>query len=477
MKFSMVKFHLAGKNEYKNIKKTKMRYLAISVFLTISYIVTIAQESNYSKNFAPTDYPDRMMMTIPGNPATSRAVSWRTVYGNSISIGEIAPADPDSKLEGKAKKTEGTFAPWEEGSTLAMGHKVVFENLQPETKYVYRVGDGKHWSEWVQFETSSDKTEKFSFLYFGDIQNDVKSYGSRILRQAYSDFPKSDFLLFVGDIVSKSNESNWREFFYAGGWMLSMVPSIATPGNHEYDSHSDRPRTFSKHWNQIYTMPDNSPSKEYNNRFYYVDYQGVRIVSVDGSALQTNVNDTSMLLNWLEKTLQENPSQWSIVITHIPMYSCSYGRKDQKYQEMLRPVIEKNGVDLVLQGHDHAYCRGQNLAATGNDCKNPPMYVVSVAGPKMYALDPNLWSDRAATRTQLYQNITVSNDTLNYESYTVSGELYDKFMLVKSENGRNRLIEPEELSAIPLRMEIPNGYEKRYTEAELKKYKAKMNSK
>ena len=95
----------------------------------------------------------------------------------------------------------------------------------------------------------------------------------------------------------------------------------------------------------------------------------------------------------------------------------------------------------------------------------------------MYALDPNLWSDRAATCTQLYQNITVSNDTLNYESYTVAGGLYDKFMLGKRENGKNRLIEPEELSAIPLRMEIPNGYEKRYTEAELEKYKEKMNSK
>ncbi len=454
-----------------------MKYLILSALLIISHIVTVAQESDGFKNFAPTDYPDRIMMTIPGDPATSRAISWRTVYGNTTSIGEIELADPDSKLEGKAKKTEGTFAPWEEGSTLAMGHKVVFENLLPETEYVYRVGDGEHWSEWIQFETSSDKAEKFSFLYFGDIQDDVKSYGSRILRQGYSDFPQSDFLLFAGDIVSKSNESYWREFFYAGGWMLSMLPSIATPGNHEYDSHKDRNRTFSKHWKQIYTMPANSPSREYDSRFYYVDYQGVRIVSVDGSALQTNVDDTAMLLNWLDKTLLENPYPWSIIITHIPMYSCSYGRKDQKYQAMLRPVIEKHGVDLVLQGHDHSYCRGQNLAAVSSDCKNPPMYVVSMAGPKMYALDPNFWSDRVATRTQLYQHITVSNDTLHYESYTVASELYDEFMLVKRKNGRNRLVESKELSAIPLRMEMPNGYEKKYTEAELKKYKEKMNSK
>lgn len=105
------------------------------------------------------------------------------------------------------------------------------------------------------------------------------------------------------------------------------------------------------------------------------------------------------------------------------------------------------------------------------------MYVVSIAGPKMYTLEPNFWSDREATRTQLYQHIAVSEGELHYQAFTVLGELYDEFKLVKNKKGRNRVTEPKGLSRIPVRMEIPNGDEKRYTEKELQKYRERARTK
>ena len=48
-----------------------------------------------------------------------------------------------------------------------------------------------NWSEWVHARTASDKPEPFSFIYFGDAQNDVKSLWSRVIRGAYSDAPKA----------------------------------------------------------------------------------------------------------------------------------------------------------------------------------------------------------------------------------------------------------------------------------------------
>ncbi|MFM8215573.1 MAG: fibronectin type III domain-containing protein, partial [Pirellula sp.] len=47
--------------------------------------------------------------------------------------------------------------------------------LQPATKYAYRVGDGVNWSEWFQFRTASTQPEPFSFVYFGDAQNDLRT--------------------------------------------------------------------------------------------------------------------------------------------------------------------------------------------------------------------------------------------------------------------------------------------------------------
>jgi len=417
------------------------------------------------------------MLTIPGDPATCRAVSWRTVFEDTVSIGEIALMDAAPTLEENKVIVTGTFSPWEKGSQAAMGHKVIFDYLKPDTKYVYRVGDNENWSEWFQFKTSSDKAEPFSFLYLGDVQNDIKSYGSRILRQAYTHFPDADFMLFAGDLVRVSNEEYWREFYYAGGWIFGMMPCVPTPGNHEYDEQVIQTRTFSKHWNQIFTMPQNSPSEKFRNRLYYIDYQGVRFISVDSPAYGENSEDDEMILGWLDKTLANNPYRWAVVFSHYPVYYCCQGRDKKSYQDAGKVILEKYGVDIVLQGHDHTYCRGQNLASAETNSKNHPMYIVSVAGEKMYGLTTNFWADRVASNTQLYQNIAFNGDTLSYKSFTVAGELYDEFMLIKDKNGINRFIESVKVREIDQRTEIPEGEEEEYTDEEMQIYQQKFQNK
>jgi len=457
-----------------SLRNANMKRFVYLLLLLELFAIQLVAQNDDCVNFAPTIFPDRVMLTISGNPATSRAVSWRTVFGNNLSVGEIAPVDASPQQEQGKQVVVGTVAPWENGSTLGMGHKVIFENLKPATKYAYRVGDGKNWSEWFQFKTSSDRVEPFSFLYFGDVQNDIKSLGSRAIRQGYTHFPQSDFMLFAGDLVSKSNEEYWREFFYAGGWLFGMLPSIATPGNHEYDKPENQARTFSKHWKQIYTFPANGPAEKFQQRMYFFDYQGVRFVSIDSPAIGENSEDDTIILNWLEQTLVENPNRWSVVFTHYPVYSCSQGRDNEKYRDAMKTIFEKYGVDIVLQGHDHTYCRGQNLAQAGKGAKNYPVYVVSVAGPKMYGLNTSFWSDRMASNTQLYQHISFKGNTLNYQSFTVAGDLYDEFQLVKNKKGKNSFIESKKPGLIRPRTEIPTSAIKNYNEEELKKYQQKF---
>lgn len=411
-----------------------------SLTLLVAFmIVTIlnAQQSGLTSINAP----DRIMLTIPGDPATTAAVSWRTDFNDTISIGQIATFSSSSAIEAAAVTVKGSHSPWEAGSKDAMGHKVIFENLLPETSYVYRVGNNSQWSEWFQFKTASKVTKPFTFIYLGDIQNDIKSHGSRLVRQAYSHFSDANFILYAGDLVSRNTESYWSEFFYAGGWIYGTIPSLPTPGNHEYyTSGEGKARLFSDHWKQIFTMPDNSPSPEFDARTYYMDYQGVRFVSIDSPGMTFNEENGKLSLQWLEKTLASNPHRWTVVFTHFPVYSCSEGRDNKKYRDMVKPVLEKYGVDLVLQGHDHTYCRGQNLANAGEKVLNPPMYVVSVAGPKMYKLPEESWADKMTADTQLYQHIKISGDTVVYNSYTLAGELHDSFSLVKDKSGVNQVV-------------------------------------
>lgn len=459
-----------------------MKFISLLFVLVSSFILTdkdlsAQNQQNGFSNFNPTLYPDRIMLTIPGNPASTRAVSWRTVFDVTESVGEIAILDPSPKFDDKVVAVTGTHSTWEEGSQTSMGHKVIFDNLQPDTKYAYRVGDGENWSEWFQFKTSSATAQPFSFIYLGDVQNDIKSLGSRALRQAYSHYPEAGFMLFAGDIVSRSNEEYWREFFYSGGWIFGMMPSIVTPGNHEFDSNEDGSRSFSKHWNQIYQMPGNTPAEKYKNRNYYFDYQGTRFVSLDSPSLGNYPEDSTLVFNWLEKALSENPNQWTVVFTHYPIYSCSQGRNNEKYRIAVQPLLEKYSVDLVLAGHDHTYCRGFNMENIMVKAKNPPLYVVSVAGPKMYGLNTSFWSDRVASMTQLYQHISISHNKLEYQSFTVAGDLYDHFIISKNKKGINSFQEGTEVKKINLRTEIPESARARYSEEEMEKYRAKFHEK
>jgi 3',5'-cyclic AMP phosphodiesterase CpdA len=434
----------------------------------------ILNAPNGYANYAPTVYPDRVMLSVPGDPATTRAVSWRTTGSDTISVAEVAVVDASPKFADGVRTVSGTFSFWENGNDSAMGHKVILENLQPGTQYAYRVGDGENWSEWFQFRTSSDKAGSFSFLYFGDVQNDIRSLCSRTLRQAYSHFPDAAFMLFAGDLVSRSQEEYWREFFYAGGWIFGMMPSLATPGNHEYDKPENQPRTFSKHWNQIYTFPSNSPAEKYQNRAYYLDYQGARFVSFDSPALGEYPGDSALLIGWLEKTLAENPHRWTIVFTHFPVYSCSQGRNNERYRDAVQPLLEKYGVDLVLTGHDHTYCRGFNPENIKVKGKNMPLYVVSVAGPKMYGLNTSFWSDRVGSMTQLYQHISIDQNELEFQSFMVSGELYDHFVIRKDKNGVNTFTEGAEVGKIAQRTEIPANALKKYTDEDIRRYRQKF---
>jgi hypothetical protein len=444
------------------------RYIII-LFVTVTSFFDVYSQSEV---IAPAAWPERIMLTIPGNPATTAAVSWRTQYADSVPLAEIceSTAIPYPEITGQVRKVPGWHSPWERGSKSAMGNKVIFTGLKPSTRYIYRVGNGKIWSEWFEFRTASDKAEKFSFLYFGDMQNDISSQVSRVFRSSVLHFPESRFILYAGDIVDRSYDERWNQFFKAGNWILSSIPSMPTPGNHEYyPVPGTDTREFSKHWQQIFTMPDNGPSKEFKSRSYYTDYQGVRFISLDSPAMGYDEGAAVLVLDWLEKVLLENPNKWTVLFTHYPIYSCSQGRDNDGYREALQPLLEKYGVDLVLAGHDHTYCRGRNMAMAGADAKNYPVYVVSVSGPKMYGPNSTLWAEKVASETQLYQHITIGGNKLLYTAWTLDGKLYDSFTLKKTGSGINSYSENRETRKLPERLSIPKGRLEGYTPEEIKK--------
>ena len=84
-----------------------------------------------------------------------------------------------------------------------------------------------------------------------------------------------------------------------------------------------------------------------------------------------------------------------------------------------------------------------NNVMTGSSVKEAVsgnMYVVSVSGPKQNDVSDDPWMERRAANTQLFQVISIEGNVLSYGAHTATGELYDAFDLVKSENALNKLI-------------------------------------
>ena len=105
---------------------------------------------------------------------------------------------------------------------------MIFNDLKPNTTYLYRVGDGKfYWSEWIEFTTAKKEYSKTKFVYFGDSQNNVLSQWSRVIRKAYETAPDATFAIHAGDLVNDAHKDvEWAEWFKAGGFIHGQWLSL-----------------------------------------------------------------------------------------------------------------------------------------------------------------------------------------------------------------------------------------------------------
>ena len=397
----------------------------------------------------PSKTPDRVIANLTVDPAHSIAVNWRTNQQIKTGFIEIALAtDGPEFLLREIRKVKAVSQQFEnqnrrEPLVKATYHSAVVSELQPNTIYIYRVGNenenNAYWSEWYQITTAHDDLDApFSFIYFGDAQNSVKSLWSRVIRNSYRQFPEVDFMLHAGDLINDRDANmEWGEWFHAGSFIHATIPSIMTPGNHEY-----RDGVLSSLWQPQFTLPENGPIDALKETCYAIDYQNMKLISIDAEGFDESEEAKTAQVQWLDSVLRTNTKKWTTITMHYPIFSTAKGRDNKELREAFKPLMDKYEVDLVLQGHDHTYARGfaENEGKGRPIVKNAgTIYAVSVSGPKMYESKDQEWMVRRGEYTQLFQIITVSKDRIKYGAYTPIGTLYDAFELVKK-NGKKQLI-------------------------------------
>ena len=387
----------------------------------------------------PARHPSRVVLTWRDDPARSQAVTWRTEAAIEESFAEIAEASANPGFASLARRSPARTTAVSLPNGTAYYHEARFTALRADTLYAYRVGDGTTWSEWFQFRTASLEPAPFSFVYLGDAPSDNRALWTRTIRAAMLDTPRARFIVHTGDLVNVGeSDDQWRDWYDGAGWLNAMIPQLPAVGNHEYARlNRENPRQLAASWRQQFALPEDGP-EGLSETVYSIDYQGVRLIVLN-SAAEDRLADQAA---WLESRLRDRDNRWTIAVFHHPVFSLADDRDSPQLRAAWKPLFDRYGVDVVLQGHDHTYGRGENLADPQRPDDAGPVYVVSASGPKMYEIGRDRrWATRTGSNVQLYQVINVSPQALRFEARTVTGQLFDAFEIQKSRNGRRRFID------------------------------------
>ncbi len=373
--------------------------------------------------------PDQVVVSFGDDPAHSLAWTWRT--DPSVSASVVKLEGPD----GRSVRRVGGIRPITSEGLLndpkVHRHVVEAGGLEPDTVYRYAVGDGSEsgWGPWFSVRTAPEGDRDYTFLAMGDPQCGLEDWG-KLLHAARSRNADAGFLLIAGDLVDRGNErGNWDHFFLRAAGVFEVLPLMPCVGNHEY---LDRgPMIFAG----SFRLPNNGPNDVPHGLTYAFEYSDAFVAVLDSNPAVYSAPMARRLAGWLDERLARTKARWKFVVFHHPIYPSHPSREQPQLAEAWVPVLDRHKVDLVLQGHDHAYLRTYPMQ--GGRVVGPTdggtVYVVSVSGQKFVPLADRDYTARGFADVATYQTIDISprRGTLLYRALDIEGRELDRLELSK----------------------------------------------
>ena len=268
--------------------------------------------------------------------------------------------------------------------------------LKLQTKYLYRVTlNGKLLAEGY-FTTRNKPGKTTRFVAFGD--NAHGGPGERAVAfHAYNAHP--EFIMNTGDNVYGSGlDHEYAKNFFPvynadvpsaenGAPLLRSVPYYSVIANHDVTDHDadgamcdfdKRPGSLA-YYTHLH-LPLNGPEKPNRPtriagksevflscagpRFprmanYSFDYGDIHFLCLDANSY-INPRDEA-LHQWIEKDLKASRASWKFAVYHHPAFNVGAVHYHEQHMRHFSPILEKNGVDVVLSGHEHNYQRTMPL--------------------------------------------------------------------------------------------------------------------
>lgn len=247
--------------------------------------------------------------------------------------------------------------------------------LKPDTRYYYAVFDGNRRltppGSGHYFRTHPTRgTRRDAYIWVvGD--SGTGNVFQKQVHQALMDYNKKhnltlDMYLHVGDMAYGSglDDEFQKKFFEIYQPTLRNTVCWPAMGNHE--GYTSSGKTGTGPYYDAYITPTKGEAggvPSGNESYYSFDYGRAHFVVLNSHDLDRR--PTAAMAQWLREDLARTSPEktdWLIAYWHHPPYTKGTHDSDREHQliemrQHIMPILESNGVDLVLTGHSHIYER------------------------------------------------------------------------------------------------------------------------
>jgi len=234
------------------------------------------------------------------------------------------------------------------------------------------------WTKDKTFKTSGDTaSEEFTFIAGGDSRGDgVAQEGWGKVAEAMQK-TSADFYLYLGDLALQGGDKRmWETWFDEGKPFLSQKLNYHSVGNHE--GYGD-PRWFN--FKDQLVFPDNS---NYQGLYYSFEFGNAAFIVLNTQFPQLGTERAKALdkqqTKWLEKQLKKyrgkktkNYKEWVVIAFHRPFFTIDKHAGEMTGKDpdsdyattWWKNLFDKYGVDVIINGHTHAYMRSEPILLVG----------------------------------------------------------------------------------------------------------------
>lgn len=317
---------------------------------------------------------------------SSAVLVWRTIgaispqvrYGTVVDqLDQILPVDqivtrvsPDVVADPEPLRLAPTT------SLDTYQYEAHINGLEEDTQYFYGVYDGDilvagcdpNYS--LRTQPARDVNRPLRFWVLGDSGNgsdEQKAVFTAMKAFVAADQRPLDAFIHLGDLAYQDGTDGAirAHFFRVYSRMMRNTVTWATMGNHEGHS-ADGTLGVGPYFDaMVHPMQGEAGGVPSGSEAYYsFDFGPIHFVCLNSH--DEARAEAGRMATWLKQDLAQNTAEWLIAFWHHPPYSQGSHNSDSEIQliemrEIMVPILEEHGVDLILAGHSHIYERSMLL--------------------------------------------------------------------------------------------------------------------